>query len=272
MNEIKLVALDIDDTLVDHSSVLSERNKRALQAAMAAGVYVVLSTGRATLGAKMINDQITTNAPVICYGGGVIMDPNFETILKSRYMDPADVRLVIETGYAMGLHVQIYQGDDVVFKAANEFTHIYTSVQRLPWHEEPDMPDCDLSNVPKVLMFAMPDVWLETAAKLREMLPAHLNVLVSKKGFIEIGDAHCTKGTALGDICAMLNVPRENSAAIGDNTLDESMIIWAGTGCCVENGNPHTKDVADLILPSCQEDGVAWFIENYVFSAERKAR
>ena len=60
----------------------------------------------------------------------------------------------------------------------------------------------------------------------------------------------------------MLNIPREEVTAIGDNTLDLDMIEWAGTGVCVANANPQVKEKADLIIGSCENDGVAEYLES----------
>ena len=61
-----------------------------------------------------------------------------------------------------------------------------------------------------------------------------------------------------------MNIPIEQTASIGDNTLDYELIEWAGLGAAVENANETVKQAADVIIPACDEDGVAWFIDNYI--------
>ena len=70
---------------------------------------------------------------------------------------------------------------------------------------------------------------------------------------------------ALAESLAILQA---ETAAIGDNTLDQDMIEWAGVGCCVDNGKEAVKEVADMILPAQAEEGVAWFLENYVLRGQ----
>ena len=86
----------------------------------------------------------------------------------------------------------------------------------------------------------------------------------SLPGFIEINCLNTTKGTALEELARMLNIPRKQVAAIGDNYLDQEMIEWAGTGVCVADGAESVKELADVVIPACDEDGVAYFIEQYV--------
>ena len=61
-----------------------------------------------------------------------------------------------------------------------------------------------------------------------------------------------------------LGIDQSQTCAIGDNTLDQDMIEWAGVGCCVENGKEAVKAAADMVIPGPQDEGVAWFIEKYV--------
>ena len=122
----------------------------------------------------------------------------------------------------------------------------------------------DLSNVPKVLIYAPPEEEEMYKKQVADRLPKHLHALGSKPGFIEIGDISVTKGSALKALSEALGLKREQTAAIGDNTLDQDMIEWAGVGCCVQNGKPSVQAVADRIIPAQAEEGVAWFLENQV--------
>ena len=122
----------------------------------------------------------------------------------------------------------------------------------------------DLKDVMKVLCYAPPGREEECYALVNKQLPDNLHALTSKSGFIEIGQKSVTKGSALALLSKRLQIPRENTAAIGDNTLDLDMIQWAGLGCCVANGRESVKEAADLVLPSQQEEGAAQFIEDYI--------
>ena len=84
----------------------------------------------------------------------------------------------------------------------------------------------------------------------------------------EIGDITVTKGSAVKALAESLAILQAETAAIGDNTLDQDMIEWAGVGCCVDNGKEAVKEVADMILPAQAEEGVAWFLENYVLRGQ----
>ena len=262
---IRLVALDIDDTLVDHSSIIPQRSLKALRCAQARGVEIVLATGRGYLGTEIIRRQLGDGFRyIICFGGSLVADYDTGSPRIHRFLKEEDVAASIRIANELGLHVQIYQGDQVIFQRMTEFAKEYCAYQKLPYRTDEDLLYHDLSRVPKVLIYAPPEQEAEYRRQVSRRLPNHLHALGSKPGYIEIGDITVTKGSAVKALAEALGLDRTQVAAIGDNTLDQDMIQWAGVGCCVENGKEDVKAMSDMILPPQAREGVAWFLENYV--------
>lgn len=259
---MKLLALDIDDTLVSTGKLPSERLKKAIRLAESHGVTVVLATGRGFLGSKQIRDTLSVYGPLIHYGGAVVSDGKTGEHLFVNYLRPQDVVTAFAVADAFEIHAQIYEEDTVVFRKANAFTEQYTGILHIPFIVDPNLLYRPLDNIPKVLFAVDPVKEAELYREIRALLPKHLSVLCSKPGFIEIGSVSSTKGSALKKVAAMLGVPREEVTAIGDNTLDLDMIEWAGTGMCVANANPEVKEKADLVIGACDDDGVAEYLES----------
>lgn len=258
---MKLLALDIDDTLIDTDKLPGERLKRAIRLAEANGVTVILATGRGFLGSRAIRESLSLYGPLIHYGGAVVSDGRTGEYLYENYLRPEDVLTAIAAADAFGVHAQVYEGDTVVFRKENAFTKRYTGVLHLPFVVDPDLVYRPLDCIPKVLFAVDPAKEAELFPKIRALLPDHLSVLTSKPGFIEIGSVNSTKGAALKWIASGLGVDRSEVTAIGDNTLDLDMIEWAGTGVCVANGNEIVKQKADLVIGACSDDGVAEYLE-----------
>ena len=259
---MKLLALDIDDTLVSTGKLPSERLKHAVKRVQDSGVTVVLATGRGFLGSKKIRESLSAYGPLIHYGGAMVSDGKTGEHLFVNYLRPEDVITAFAIADSFGFHAQIYEEDAVIFRKENDFTRQYTGILNLPFIVDPDLLYRPLDNIPKVLYAVDPKREAELYKEIRALLPKHLSVLCSKPGFIEIGSISSTKGKALEKVAAMLNIPREEVTAIGDNTLDLDMIEWAGTGVCVANANPQVKEKADLIIGSCDDDGVAEYLES----------
>ena len=259
---MKLLALDIDDTLVCTGKLPSERLKRAIDRVQAHGVTVILVTGRGFLGSKAIRDSLQLYGPLIHYGGAVISDGKTGEHLYTNYLRPQDVVTAFAIADTFGIHAQIYEENTVIFRKKNAFTERYTSILNLPYIEDPKLLFRPLDNIPKVLYAVDPQKEAELKTEIRALLPDHLSVLCSKPGFIEIGSAGATKGKALKRVAAMRGIEREEVTAIGDNTLDLDMIEWAGVGVCVANGNAAVKEKADLVIGACEDEGVAEYLES----------
>lgn len=263
--DIRLVALDIDDTLVDHSSIIPTRSLNALRRAQEQGVEIVLATGRGYLGTEAIRKQLGPGFHyIICFGGALVADYETGTPRIHRFLKPEDVASCIRIANDLGLHVQIYQGDEVIFQRMTPFAQQYCAYQKLPCRADEHLLEHDLGQVPKVLMYAPPELEETYKRLVAERLPKHLHALGSKPGFIEIGDVSVTKGTAVQALAQQLGIAQSQVCAIGDNTLDQDMIEWAGVGCCVKNGKESVKAAADMVIPAQSEEGVAWFLEKYV--------
>lgn len=261
---IRLLALDIDDTLVRRGQIISERNQAAIRAALERGVRVVIATGRSYLGTAAVRRILKPTDAMINYAGSIIMDPVKDEKLWATYLHPDEVRACVAAADAFGTHVQVYEGDTVIFRKKNLFTYHYLNILGLPSIEDPDFLERKLDTVPKVFLYADPAEVPTLVPKIQARIPDTLSVLTSQPGFMEICRNDATKGVALKWVADYYGIPREEVAAIGDNTLDLSMIEWAGIGCCVGNGNLTVQQKADRILPSCDEDGVAWFVEREI--------
>ena len=259
---MKLLALDIDDTLIATGKLPSKRLKRAVRLAEENGVTVVLATGRGFLGSKKIRDALSLYSPLIHYGGAVVSDGRTGEHLFTTYLRPQDVITSFAIADAFGIHAQIYEEDTVIFRKANAFTEQYTRTLQIPFLVDPNLLYRPLDAIPKVLFAVDPSQEAEIALETRALLPKHLSVLTSKPGFIEIGSVTATKGKALEKVAMLLGIPRKEVTAVGDNTLDLDMIEWAGIGVCVANGNEAVKQKADLVIGSCEDDGVAEYIES----------
>ena len=261
---IKLLALDIDGTLTNHAGVISERNKRAIHRAIESGVHVVLATGRGRIATRPIWTFLELHGPSIQYGGAMIADIDTERALVLHEMPPEVIRAVLDFSVEMGVPAQIYVDDAVITERTSTTAEGYVSRHHLPFIIDPDIRKKTFRNVPKILAFAPLDRADALFTAYRERFTGIAQVSRSSPGFIEINCLGVTKATALEELSQMLNVPRENTAAMGDNYLDIEMIQWAGVGVSVASGEAEVLAAADVIAPSCDDDAVADFIERYV--------
>ena len=260
---IRLIALDIDGTLSEARNVVSPRNLEMIREAQRHGIFVTVATGRNYLASKPILNQLAVDGPVILYGGAWIADANNGDTLYCETLSPETVKTVLDFAAEAGVHAQIYQGNTVLYEKENPFAERYCRVHSLPSVVDPQLRRKRHENVPKILAYVDPSIENEVRAALAQKIGNRAGVSRSQPGFIEINAATASKGHALAIVAGRLGILQQETAALGDSYLDMDMIRWAGHGVCVRDGVDEVKAAADIVVPSCSEDGVAYYIAHY---------
>ena len=262
----KLLVMDIDDTLVSNARPVSHENAAAIRRAREAGVYVTVATGRSYFGTRPVVKQLDLDTYVINYGGAVIMDAKTEKPLFVTELEDKYIKEILRMASELGVHAHIYQDDCVIYEKDHPYVQAYTKLLDLPHRVEPDIRKMHWENVPKALIITEPERVKELMPIFKAHFEGRVHVSESSAGFIEFNRVGANKGTAAESVAARLGIPHEQTAAIGDNTLDYELIKWASLGAVVGNGNEKLKAVADVITPPCCENGVAWLIDNYILT------
>lgn len=263
----RLLALDIDDTLVDKQKRILPENLAAIRRAQAAGVYVTVITGRGYFGSSPVWKELEIQGLIGNYGGAVIMNTQNDQIAFQTLLDADLVSEILEYAHETKVHIQLYQNDKVIFEKANDFTEQYVGIFHLPHAIEPEIRKIRWENVPKMLVAVEPTKEKQVAQSWMERFGDRLGVHLSMPGYIELNRRGAHKGGALCWIAQQMGISIKETVAIGDNTLDLEMIQAAGLGACVGDGNETVKSVADVITPTCEDGGVAWLIDRYILGA-----
>lgn len=261
---IKLLALDIDDTLVYDTYCLSEENRRAVARAQARGVYVTVATGRGFRASENIWRAIGVEGPVINYGGAVVRHTVTGEVLFASRIEEEVAHTLLAFADQRGYHAHVYDGDTVVSPAENPIVLAYTAALDVSLRIEPDMKKLNFDTVPKLLYMVEPERVDEVIREVTPIVAGRLKISKSSPGFVEFNHPDAHKGAALQFLAQHMNLAREEVAAMGDNTLDLEMLQWAGIGAAMGDAAEPIKAVADVVAPACRDNGVAWFIDNWV--------
>ena len=259
----KVFATDIDNTLTQSAKEVPLANYKAVRRAIDAGMKVVLATGRGYGGAIHICRALDLHGPVITFGGAKINDIDTGDEICGTVLEQEFISELLELAIGYGVHAHIYQGDDIVYEFESEQGNQYASFLGLKKTIDPDMRKKQWTNVPKILYITSPERVKELEPVLSKHFEGRLEVSLSNPKFIEFTTAGVNKGSALRWLAEeYFYVKREEVAAAGDNTLDNSMIIYAGLGAAVKNAAESTLEVADIEIPACTDNGIAWLIDN----------
>ena len=262
----KLIAMDVDDTLLSDKLTVSEETKAALEAAIEQGVTVTLATGRMYASAVQIAKQINLNVPIITYQGSLVKTLLEGTVLYERYV-PSQAAIHIQQ-YCLqhNLHLQLYVDDLLYGMEENETIKEYSERSKIPYIIEPDFNKLINQPLNKMLIIDEPAKLDQVSQDLRALVGEEAHITKSKPHFLEITHKEGTKGHALRFMADHLGCSMQETIAIGDSWNDHEMIEAAGLGVAMGNATDKLKAIADYVTSSNNDDGVRHVIEKFVLN------
>jgi Cof subfamily protein (haloacid dehalogenase superfamily) len=268
----RLLALDIDGTIVGPDLQISGAVSQAIAAAQARGVRVTLATGRMFGATQPFAQQLGITDPLICYQGGMIRNPISGEIYEHTLMSGELAAEAIELLQAAGIFTIAYIDERLCVAERRPELDTY-----LRWHPEgaevvvaPDLAGLVAATPPTKLLFsAEPEVVEREMLRMAAHFGERLAVIRSHAIFGELTALGISKGAALKRLAGRLGIAREQVMAIGDHENDLPMIAWAGLGLAMGNAIPAVREAADAIIPPVEQAGVAWAIERYLLADQR---
>lgn len=263
---IRLVAVDLDDTLLDHSQQISPRAKQAVAAAMAKGVTVTVATGRMFSSALPYARQLAIDVPLITYNGAMIRNSLSGELLLHKPIPEAEAVEVLALCRESGWYIQVYLDEVLYVKERGPNAAFYEKISGIT-PVEAGAGLYDLKGTPtKMLLVAEPADMPAIQAKLESRFLGRLDFALSKPGFLEIVQAGVNKGRALATLAERLGVRQAEVMAIGDSANDLDMLAYAGWGVAMGNAVEKVRQAANAVTGANDADGVAEAIERYVLA------
>ncbi len=255
----RLIAVDIDGTIVDHSDVLPQRVGEALRAAAAAGIEVVLATGRPYVVAGEHAEACGASHVVASNGssihrvpGGDVVD---EVLLDRAELDSAVA--AIRAGVP-GAGFMIVTTESFGWEPG--FPDI-VPVDPPPEHATDDVLTVPGEQVRTLGVFQPALRTDDLLARLAELLPPTLSAGHMGVEMAEVNRFGVDKAHGVARLCERLGIAAHEVVAFGDNSNDRTMLQWAGWGVAVANADPETLACADEVAPAQADDGVAVVVE-----------
>ena len=263
---IKLLALDLDGTLLNQNQKISQRNIRVINKAKENGVNIVIATGRTNLGAENYFKELGLQEYLISYNGALIQNIRENIIIKHIPL-PLDKTLeILDFVNENNLYANLYLNNNVYANKAGEELEYYKRIMNI----EPILIEGRIDkflNKPstKLLIIEKNLVKVdEILSVLRNNFSSSLNITKSIEDCIDVMSKNVSKGKALSDLTSKLGIKPEEVAAVGDGDNDLEMIKFAGRSAAVANAETSIKENADYITASNDEHGVAEFIEKFI--------
>ncbi|MFE6996785.1 Cof-type HAD-IIB family hydrolase [Microbacterium sp. NPDC057659] len=263
---IRLIATDLDGTLLNEQSVVSARTRAALDAARAAGIRTVPVTARQPIGLRMIAAGAGFDDWALCGNGAYGVHLTTGEHLFAEEIPPA-----VQQQLAVALGAVI---PDLVYASVRDAgesfvaQHGYAALASLSDHKR---DPATMGGVPLESVLDEPSLKLvirhpsvpipEIFAALQSLGLTGFEATLSGAPFVEVMAEGVTKATGVAQLCTHLGIDRSEVLAFGDALNDLELLRWAGRGVAMANAESAVQDAADEHAPSNIDDGVAVVIE-----------
>jgi hypothetical protein len=264
---IRLIAVDLDDTLLDHNRTISVRTKRTIQAAVDQGVKLVIATGRMYCSALPFAQQLGLAVPLITYNGALIKCSSTGEVLLHRPVDQPTATELLALCRQNNWYIQVYLDDVLYVKERDARARYYENIAGITAVAVGDAIYSMDQQPTKLLTVAEPEELGIMEAIIRQQFAGRLYVTSSKANYLEFANPQVNKGNGVAFLADKMGIFQEEVMAVGDSLNDMDMIQYAGIGVAMGNARPTVKAVARWVTEDNDQDGVAVAIEKYVLTA-----
>jgi len=261
---IKLIALDLDNTLLEKDNKIHPKTLELLKKCISKGIFVVIATGRLFLSAEKYAKEIGPECKILCYNGCLITDSDGKSIFSSQ-LSVEIMEKVVEFCKERNLYCQFYLNHKILVEKVTEGTTIDPDLANTEAIEAGTFEGYKFSPSPKAMIVAKPEDVNKYQKELEQFLGGNAYLAQSQPYLIEIMPKGINKAHSLELLCKELEVDKSEVMACGDNTNDAEMIKWAGTGIAVANSVDTLKNLASYVCHSERSLGIAEAIEKFCF-------
>jgi len=258
----------MDGTLLNGESVITERTRNAILAAMGRGVLFVPSTGRPRMGMKKYLTDFDCDLPLILFNGAMAVTAKTGRGLFSQGLDFSCAETIFAQGVSGGYPVVAWAGERLFISCENEEIDTYRAITGAEVQVVADMEPLRPIGVTKMLWIIPPEDGKRLRGEMLGILGNRVNCYTSQSYLLEFVDAKASKGLALEAIGAAYGIAREEMIAVGDGYNDVPMLEYAGLSVAMGNAPEDIKAICQDVTLSNDEDGVAAVIEKYILGED----
>ncbi|GKQ43378.1 hydrolase [Companilactobacillus sp. RD055328] len=267
---IKLVAIDIDDTLLSSDLKILESTKVSIKKAIKEGIKVVLCTGRPLAGVTPYLNELGISGDdqyVITFNGSVIETVSGQ-VIEQQGLDNQTYREVDQFSKNNKLPYNVLDDDSVIYTSNRDVDVItviqaYENLAGIMIREVDEMPSN--FSIVKAVFCGTPEQLDDNEAAVRKEFDDRFYVVRAAPNFLEVMHKNVNKGNAVKHLANKLNIQPDEIMAIGDQRNDLPMFEFAGTAVSMGNGSDVAKKAADFVTHSNDEDGIAHAFDKFIF-------
>ena len=264
----KVIALDIDGTLISSEHKMLPETKDAIILAQEKGLKVVLASGRPTPGMMNLAKELELarfDGFVLSYNGGRITSMKTKEIIYEVFLTPEEAHEIYDLAKKNKVNIMAYDGDDIITEDHDEYIQIESDINVMPLRSTDDFKKTVVKHTIKTLTTGAPEVIAEVEERYIQTFGDRFSICRSMPFFLEVMPQGVNKAIGLGRLLKTLDMTPDDLVACGDGFNDVEMVRCAGFGVAMGNATPEVKAVADYVTKSNDENGIVDVLENFIF-------
>lgn len=264
----RLLAVDVDGTLLHSDKSLPPHNVRAILAVEEHGLPVSLVTGRSIFSLRHILASLDLDTPFIGSGGAIIAHPKTEAMIDFRPLERPDLEIVVAVCRSLRVAQFFYMSEGIYYEATPDMLEGWTHSNT---YEPIEVSDAlrELDGAPtKIAIYGDHERLRRVEARILD-LGAEVHISYPHSYFIDVTRRDADKGAALLRLAQYLEIPPEAILAVGDADNDLTLFRAVGASVAMGNAPDAVQKAADMVAPSNDENGLAWLIDHLI-AARRK--
>lgn len=263
----KMIALDMDGTLLNTEKNISKATYDAIQNAKNKGVKVVLATGRPVKGIhKYLNelDLINDDDYAVAFNGAIVQTTKSEKIIAKNLLDIKDAELLYELSKTLNVNIHALTNDACITPKISKYSLVEAEMNSIPINELDFTNLAKDTTIVKVMFIDEENILDKAIKKIPKEFYDKYTVVKSSPYFLEFLNKKVSKGIGVKLLAENLGIDMKDVICVGDHENDIEMIKYAGLGVAMENAINELKVVANFITKSNDEDGVAHVINKFI--------
>ncbi len=250
----RLVAIDLDGTVVNKDGAIIPGARDAVRRLLARGVGVTLATGRMYQPSNRFAEELNISAPLICYQGALIREPDNGDVLWHKPLPLPLARTIVAEIREGGVHQYAYVDGGIYVEEMREEDLWYAQRNGVELKLVDDLTVLPNRRPTEIAARGAPADIDRLIARIHVRCGPEVIVNKVHASFCEIADAEAGKGNALKYLAGRLGIPQSQTIAIGDSPNDVSMLRWAGLGIVVGDAPDEVRAAADWVIDNGAQD------------------
>lgn len=263
----KLVAIDMDGTLLTSTKQITDRTKAAVNAAKAKGAKIVVCTGRPMEGVKRFLKELNLVEEgdyAIAFNGSLVQDTYSGKVISEIGVSIEDLDYLYDLSLKLKVNIHALLPHSCITPVDSKYSRHEAEINDIPL-EIVDFNTLDRNaELVKIMFIDEAPILDRVIAQLPEDIYERFTIVRSAPFFLEFLNKSVDKGVGVSKLAETLGIKQEEVICIGDADNDRHMLEYAGLAVAMGNAFPHLKEIADYVTFTNDEDGVAHIIEKFI--------